>query len=296
MSQGSVRRSWRVLLVAGLAGGFGLPGEVPVRGAEIVVDNVRGSDAFDGNGRLSLPGGYGPVRTIRRALQLAGASDTVVLVDNGIPYHERIALCGPRHSGSPNQPFVFDGGGAVVTGMRAVPLDSWRDLGGRIWRIVPWEKSGYLLAKDGALLPRHPCAPDATELPKLPPGSWCAWRGAIHYHAGPLEYPPEMGLEVAAETVGLSLYAVHHVVVTNVKVRHFQLDGIVAHDQCRDVLLHEVELRENGRAGLSTGGTSDVKLERCTVQGNRAASILVRGLSAVRPEECELDVPPKLVD
>jgi hypothetical protein len=78
----------------------------------------------------------------------------------------------------------------------------------------------------------------------------------------------------AAEEVGITLLDVEAVVIHNLELRHFRLDGINAHDRCTRVILDAVRLIENGRAGLAVGGSSSVGIKDSKVEGNRVAQIL----------------------
>ena len=90
----------------------------PAVGREIFVDNVAGDDRFTGQ-MASDPGGMaGPVRTLAKALRLAGCGDTIVLVKNDVPYRESISLAGSRHSGTPDEPFTIRGNGAISRRLR----------------------------------------------------------------------------------------------------------------------------------------------------------------------------------
>lgn len=240
------------------------------------VDNVEGDDAFDGFNSQRLGDLTGPVKTIRRALRLAGPSDTVHLANHGEPYYESLDLTGRRHSGSEAHPFTIDGHGAIVSGARRVPPQAWSLYRGRIWKMTPFRKGHYQLLIGHAALPEVPCPRSARSLPKLEPGQWCAWNGSIYFHAtdalggSPLDLP----MAFAYDSVGLTLYDVRNVAIHNITFRHFRQDGVNAHDLARYVILDNVKLIENGRAGLSVSGSSLVGLKDSALGGNRVAQLL----------------------
>ena len=53
-------------------------------GREIIVDNAGGDDRFTGQQPRDPGGVGGPVRTLAKALQVAGRGDTIILVKNGV--------------------------------------------------------------------------------------------------------------------------------------------------------------------------------------------------------------------
>ena len=121
----------------------------------IYVNNVRGRDQCDGSLEVPTDVRTGPVRTLHRALKLAGPSDTIQITNTGRPYDSDIRLFGTRHSGLPGLPFRIVGNGAVITGRRPIPPLAWRRLDA-LWTLAPRRKGYYLFLRDGKLLPRHP--------------------------------------------------------------------------------------------------------------------------------------------
>ncbi len=55
--------------------------------AVIYVNNRIGADAFDGASKKPIGQETGPVKTIRRALQLAESADTIVVENTGTAYY-----------------------------------------------------------------------------------------------------------------------------------------------------------------------------------------------------------------
>jgi hypothetical protein len=239
---------------------------------DLYVDNRDGDDINDGRSPEMVSALHGPVKSISRALKYCRGSDTVHIINRGIPYYESLEMVGPRFSGG----FTVDGNGAVVSGARQVPFDAWKSLGGGLWRFKPYRKAFYQLINDDQALPEVPCPRGAIQLPEIPPGHWCAWRGSVYYRALPRESLTKYDrpLVFAAEEVGITLLDVYDVTIHNLELRHFRLDGINAHDRCKKVILDNVRLIENGRAGLAVGGTSLVGLKDSTVERNRLADVL----------------------
>lgn len=262
----------------------------------IHVNNRHGQDVYDGAAPRPLDRYTGPVRSIGRSLELANPGDTIVVANTGVPYYESFSLVGGRHSGSPSVRFTIEGNGAVVSGARAVPAAAWRQAAESLWQMTPRRKGYYQLLLDGETVPEFRPTETVPQLSQIPQGRWTARRGSIYYHGRPGERPGERGFAYAHFDVGLTLYNVRHVVVRDLTFRHFRLDGMNAHDGCRDVTLENVTCSENGRAGLVAAGTSRVRLRNCKAAGNRHHSLLVSERAEADLEETELSVPATVAD
>lgn len=270
-------------------------------GAVIYVDNRIGSDAADGASEELVDLRSGPVRTIRRALQLARRGDTISIANHGVPYYESIALTGARHCGYSQRKFTIIGNGAVVSGAQPVPPAAWKEVESDLWKFTPWRKGHYRLILDGKAVPEVAAPYEEStgasdSLPDVPEGQWAAWRGSIYYRTPRFERPAERPFAFAAQGVGLTLADVHDVHVVGLVFRHFRLDGVSAHSRARGIVLDNVQSLENGRAGLFVGGTSDVEALDCRFERNRKANVLLRGDYAVTRTVPELPEPPTFID
>lgn len=262
-----------------------------VRGDIIYVDSRRGDDQNDGQ-RADPEGASGPVRSLQRAIGLAQRGDEIQLANNGDPYYGGVTLFGERHSGWTHVPFVIAGNGAVLSGAKPVPAGAWQSTAEGYWRVTPWRKTWFQLVRRGEAVPEAECPRDAAALPEIPEGQWCAWRGAVYYRAPLGENPNQQDFALADDEVGLTLLDVHDVLIRELELRHFRLDGINAHDRCREVLLDRVTSRQNGRAGVAVAGTSRVLMLETQLQENRAHSLLLSELGSAELERCRLDQPP----
>lgn len=262
------------------------------RAAVIHVNNQTGNDVADGLAEAVGSQGSGPVRTLRRAAILAHRGDTIVLANTGVPYYDTLQLNGARHSGVTGVMFTVVGNGAELNGAVTVPLEAWQPQGGGLWKLNTYHKGFYQLILDGQALPEfHPTIP-IEPLKSLPPGHWLAWQGVIYYHQQGETPPTDRAFAFAARDVGITLYEVEDVRIVNLVCRHFRLDGINAHDRCRNVVLENVHCCENGRAGVAVGGSSQVTLRNSTLTANRLYSLLITERAAVQVENCQLDAPP----
>jgi len=240
--------------------------------ADIYVNNVLGNDRSDG--RRPEPGEFGPVRSIARALQLAQGGDRIVLADTGQPYRESISLVGSRHSGAGGRPFVLDGNGAVLDGSVPVPPEAWRHYRGQVFRFQPPGKAFQQLLLGTVPALRAPADHRASEPPPLAPLEWCLYRGDVYFAVQPGKLPDQYPLGYAHYPTGITLFHIDQVVIQDLVVQHFQIDGISAFNSARRVSLVRVTARGNGRSGVAIGGASLAAVDHCLLGNNGEAQLL----------------------
>lgn len=245
---------------------------MPVFAGQIYVNNVLGNDRSEG--QRPEPGPFGPVRTINRALRLAQPGDRIVLADTGQPYRESISLVGSRHSGSGGRPFVLDGNGAVLDGSAPVPPEAWQHYRKEVFFFQPPGTAFQQLLLGALPALRVPADNRAAEPPALRPLEWCLYRGNVFFAAHPGKLPDQYPLAYAHHPVGITLFHVDQVVIQDLVVQHFQLDGINAFNSARRVSLVRVTARGNGRAGVAIGGASLAAIDHCLVGNNGEAQLL----------------------
>ncbi len=255
--------------------------------ADIYVDNRNGDDLYDGSSPQQLDERSGPVKTIGRGLTKVQQRDIVHVANHGIPYVESLEIVGPRFDR-----FTLEGNGAVVSGARFVPFEAWQALGNGVWRFTPRRKAFYQLVNQDQALPEIPWPRDARNLPALPEGRWCAWHGSIFYHVASQptgsSFQTDAPLAFAAEEVGMTLLDTDDVVIRNLELRHFRLDGVNVHDRCKNIVLDHVRLIENGRAGLAVGGSSLVGIKDSELVGNRVTQVLNAEVAQTELLDCKL--------
>jgi hypothetical protein len=258
-----------------------------VAGRDIFVDNARGDDARDGRAPVIEGRAAGPCRTIRRALQMAGNGDRIVLAKNEEPYRESVTLQASRHSGMPTRPFIIEGNGAVLDGTQAVPPLAWEHVKDRVFRFRPPKMSYQVLYLDGKPAQRVAISPGGG-LPNLAPLEWCLYDRSLYFRTEANRLPRHYNLTHTGLPVGITLYEVRHVVVNDLVVQGFQLDGVNAHDSVFEASLVGLTCRGNGRSGISIGGASRVEVSGCLVGDNGAAQVRTEGYSHTRIRNCDL--------
>ena len=257
---------------------------------DLYVDNTIGRDDNDGSTTQSREGGTGPVKSIERAVQLAGYGDVIVLRNTGVPYYGSISLTGSRHSGNSFRPFVIQGNGATISGLRSVPHGGWQKEGPKLWKLTLTRKGYYRLLRDGRPLPESFLAGCCTDpRPLLEPGKWVAWGGSLYFRQDGDDAPEDQAFSFAADQTGISLHQVSNVLITNVTLQHFRFDGIHAQGLCDGIVLENVNALENGRAGVVSSGASRITISGGKIAGNGRHQLLVLDRSTAVPSGCDIE-------
>ena len=277
------RQLAHLLLVSALLWTAG--GEAAAR--DIHVNNVGGNDRSSGMLQASA-GGEGPVRTIDRALHLAQVGDRVLLANTGVPYRETMSLSAAQHCGSPGAPLVIEGNGAILDGSQPVPAARWENIGQGVFRFRPQRLGYQQLFIAGRPAPRVHLPGGQTRLPRLEPRQWCVIEGVIYFRVEPTKTPRDYDLTHAALSVGITLYHVHDVVISNLIVQGFQLDGINAHDGTHNCLLVDVVARGNARSGITVAGNSKLRVNAALIGDNGTVQVRSESLGVLTLVGCEV--------
>ena len=267
-----------------------------VSARDFYVNNNIGDDRYDGKGAELYSDSGGPFRSIGRALREASKGDRVVIANTGEPYRESITLQGGRHSGIPGAFFEVVGNGATLDGTRPVPASAWSFCKGTVFRFRPPRTSFQQLYLDGKPATRKTIS-QAEEIKELQPTEWCLFDRHIYFSVGVDRLPQSYNLSYADLPVGITMYEVRLVVVRDLVIQGFQLDGVNAHDGVFDGTLAGLNCRGNGRSGISVGGASRVKVESCLVGNNGAAQVRTEGFSRTHLVGCDLldNTAPRIV-
>ncbi|MDA1053069.1 MAG: right-handed parallel beta-helix repeat-containing protein [Planctomycetota bacterium] len=256
-------------------------------GRDIFVDNVAGDDRRDGATEQISGRAGGPVRSFRRALELAEGSDRIVLANSGEPYRESVTLQAGKHTGVATRPFTIVGNGATLDGSAPVPDDAWTHVEGNVFRFRPPRTSFQLLFLDDKPLVRRFVDREAG-FPKLQPLEWCLFDRYVYFCVEKDKLPSHYELSHTSLPVGITLYEARNVVISDLVVQGFQLDGLNAHDSVFDATFVGLTCRGNGRSGISVGGASRVKIIACLVGNNGAAQVRSEGFSRTEILNCDL--------
>lgn len=248
---------------------------------DLVVDNLRGSDIQNDRGFVADAASYGPYRSIGRALLAVRPGDRIVLTASPEPYRECISLVGPNHSGTPTRPFEIIGNGAVLDGATIPEADAWQHLGRGIWELNHTPPGMGLVIHQSKVLPKIDLSANR-DLNRLEPLTWTRHGGAIQVRLDETQSPDRLPLEVTWQTTGITLYDVQHVVIRDLVVRGYRIDGINAHDRCEGITLVNVSSRHNGRSGITVAGASRVAIGATLSEQNGESQLRVEGRGIAR--------------
>jgi hypothetical protein len=267
---------------------------------DIHVDNLDGDNAFTGRHSHNTSDATGPVRTIARALERAATGDRIVLKNTGEPYRESVSLIGRRHSGYSFGWFTIEGNGAILDGSASVPLGAWDHYRGPVYRFRPPRLAHQQLFIDDRPAVQAPAGRNAKEPPELESLQWCLHGGYIYFSVEPQtpKHPQDYALTYTHHQAGITLYHVERVVVKDLTIQGFQLDGINLFNSARDVSVVGVTCRGNARNGITVGGASRVVINACLLGNNGAAQLFTLPWSETDVENSELlsNTAPAWVD
>jgi len=279
----------RYLLLIGLLAATG-----SAAATEIYVDNIIGRDADDGLTPGGREGNTGPVQSLERAVQLAGFADVIVLANTGTPYYGSISLMGHRNSGTAYTPFVIQGNGATISGLRTLPPGSWQKESRNLWKLTFTRKGYYRLLREGRPLPEYLPHDGLDPRPQLPAGEWVAWQGSVYFRQNRIESPEDEAFTYAADQTGISLHQVSNVVISDLKIQHFRFDGLHAQGLCDGITLDNVVSMENGRAGVVSSGASRIEIFGGQIKANGRHQLLVLDRSKAKPHDCDIEEIPRV--
>jgi len=254
---------------------------------DIFVDNLLGDDRRAGTTAAVAGEEGGPCRSITKALRIALPGDRIVIAKTNQPYRESITIQGPNHSGDDRFPLVIVGNGATLDGTMSLADARWEYAGENMFRTRPPHLSYQQLFLDDQPAVRK--QPPLGQFPKLAPREWCLFRGWIYFCVERGKLPGAYNLSCCGEQVGITLYEVHDVIVQDLNLRGFWLDGVNCHDNVRRTDLVRLTAKDNGRSGISIGGSSRVRIETCTAAGNGQAQVRIEGYSIVEMIDNTLD-------
>ena len=254
---------------------YGLP---PLRGGKSSSTTSAATTVLRASSRARAADLAGPVRTIAKALRLAGAGDVIVLAKTNAPYRESVSLVGSRHSGTAKEPFMIRGNGAILDGSAPVPAKAWESYKGAIFRFRPPQSGYQQLFLDGRPAVQVPVGRAdlcPSEPPELKPRQWCLLGAYIYFCVEQTKLPADYQLTYARQQTGITLlsrrlrddcrpYGPGFSVGRDQSVQHGPAGVAAWTSRCRD----------NGRSGVAVGGASSVAIEGSRLGGNGHAQLL----------------------
>ena len=252
---------------------------LPAVARDLFINNATGDDHNDALAAVSHGGRTGPARSLTKALHVARRGDRIVIAKTSQPYRENVTLAGGRHNG-----LVIEGNGATLDGSMPVPIDQWQSEGGGVFRFDPRYKHFNLLFIGGNPTGRVIGDPLASRRPELKPLESTVHRGSLYFRSEETRSPRMYALSYTAQPVGITLYNVQDVVVKNLVIQGYRLDGVNAHDDAQRCILAGLTCRNNARSGISVGGSSRVEITACQASGNGVTQLRTEGHCVVNVE------------
>ena len=274
----------------------------------VYVNNTMGDDRFTGEREDFDVVEAGPVRTIKRATELARLGDTISLADTGVPYQECVSLTNKNASGiNAEFPFILEGNGASLDGRVTVEHEKWEhfkeiykdvkdnppEYQGDIFRLhvakyYPSAVCYCMLFVDAMPVQNKPSDPMESPVGQLNELDAALFEGYLYFRPEKGKTPEDYKLEITALRTGITLNHVDHVVIRNLIVQGFQLDGIALANSATNVVIEQCTIRGNARAGMSVGWGSDVKANRILTCANAFSEVLTLPYSRVKLEKSRL--------
>jgi hypothetical protein len=122
----------------------------------------------------------------------------------------------------------------------------------------------------------------------LEPKQWALVNGWIYFRVESGSLPQDYSLTYTRLSVGLTLYKVDDVLIHNLVVQRYELDGINLHDATGPCRLLDVTCRENGRAGVAIVGASEAELHSCEIGSNGKCQLLIDDYSRCDLFSCQM--------
>lgn len=245
---------------------------------DIHVHPVQGDDARSGE-VVEVTAANGPVRTIQRAIKLAGPGDVVHLAKLAMPYRESVVF--HNRQGDIGRPIVLDGHGATVTGLEPVDLTQWDQPEPGLYRT-----SKLLVANDaivdrwffrmnGRINRMQRCSKGPSQPLKavadLKPGEWTYLKAesAFYIRVDPQVPLSDLQIEAPLRSSGVQVSGdCSHLEIRNLNTTHVYNDGFNIHGKCRDVLFQNVSATECGDDGISAHDDCRIRVDGLRSVGN----------------------------
>jgi hypothetical protein len=221
------------------------------------VNNATGDDTKDGRSAKTA------FATIARAVAAAGTSDTLVLANTGVPYREPIRLRGL--GGTPAHPFVIEGNGAVITGLKPLLAEHWESREDGLF-FYPVAKKPYgnpLLVSRGSRLPQ------AESAEAIEPGQFLWDKAGILFRPEAGKAIADYKLEATLIVSGLAVSGSSYITCRNLVSEYHSNDGFNVHGDCRGIVCENIVARHNGDDGFSVHETIGAVVRNAHFHHNR---------------------------
>lgn len=203
------------------------------------VSNDAGSDTNNGTSARTA------FATIAKATASAKTSDTIVLANTGVPYREAITLRGL--GGTARKPFVIEGNGAVITGLKPIAANAWKPAPKGLF-LYPVAKKPYGFP---FLVHRGKRLPPAKNLDAVRPGEFFWNDKGVHFRPEAGKSIADYRLEATLIVSGLQVSGASYILCRNLVSEYHSNDGFNFHGNCRGIVCENIVGRHNGDDGFS---------------------------------------------
>lgn len=241
----------------------------------IHVNNLTGNDGSDGV--------QGPLRSIARALEVAGISARIEIANTGVPYPGGNAL--RKGGGTREHPLVIEGNGAVINGLEVMPADQWLAVEAHIYSLPFWPMSNLLRVSKEPLYwigtptivwmdgkPAINC--DSLEILRQTPGGyfWDKPNQIVLFHLPERKEEGTCEVSIPTGKTGLNISSpADHVEVRNLRSEYSWNDGFSAHGKVTNLTFRNCIAANNCGQGFSLHGESRAVMEDCLITGNASS-------------------------
>jgi hypothetical protein len=135
---------------------------------------------------------------------------------------------------------------------------------------------------------RHPAGTQDGVAAQLEPNEWAEASGWIYFRVEKGRMPQEYALSYSAWPVGITLYKVEGVAISNLVVQGYRIDGLNLNDATGPVVLYNVTARANGRSGVTVVGASKADMQSCTLADNGKSQLLLEGYAECNLSDCPI--------
>lgn len=241
--------------------------------ATYYVDNIKGNDRNDGSKER-------PVASIEKGLTLLKKSDRLeVAPNNGKPYRRPYPgtygkSYGVYHGGTPENPMVINGNGAVISGLAEIPVKTWKKTDDGLFKMPFWPMSNMYrnYTKQDYWLPeakiffvngeRTTNCLSMAELKKTPNAFWWSRKEKSLY------YNPPAGKTISDVKIELPSNSGFYVMADHTRVENFTMilsfnDGFDTNRHPRNVIFKNCVAVDNCGQAFSCHDTGVVYYEDC---------------------------------
>ena len=213
-----------------------------IKAANVYVNNKTGDDSQDGSSAEQA------VLTLKQAVQLCSAGDTLHIANTGKEYRESLNF--GSKGGTPSAPIIVEGNGAVLSGLSPLPAEQWQDKGNGLYFFACDVRKRMPAARpyiffNGTIVPRQK-TPEQVKAE----GSHISKEG-FYFRTADGKTIADYELEGTCRISGLILSGAGYIEVRNLICERFANDGFNVHGSCQGLVFRNITGRWNGDDGFS---------------------------------------------